>query len=177
MSFPVSLFDIPDIKKRKLRCKSAWGIKERLIIIFKGFTKQTVIKQGSNFLSFFSHWLLYKCFFYFLIKALVNFEKLIINKHGENLKILREIFRQKVLVSKVILSFLDHLKSNHGGRHRAPSLFKISRSAPVICYKSQRKTNFTTSVLEKKIVFTGCFLQEILDIFTGRKHRTSAYQF
>ena len=51
-AFPSTPFDIPDTKKRKLRCKSAWEIKERLIIILKGFIKQPVIKKGSTFLSF-----------------------------------------------------------------------------------------------------------------------------
>ena len=44
-----------------------------------------------------------------------------------------EIFCQKVIVSDIILAFLDHLKPKifyYGGRHRAPPLFKISGSAP-----------------------------------------------
>ena len=57
-------------------------------------------------------------FFSFVIKAFVSFEKLIIfhrqafvlYKNGENLKVLIKIFRQKLLVSSVILAFLDHLK-------------------------------------------------------------------
>ena len=50
---PSTPFDIPDTKKRKLRCKSAWEIKKKwLIIILKGFTKQPVIKQSSTILSF-----------------------------------------------------------------------------------------------------------------------------
>ena len=52
------------------------------------------------------------------MKAFVNFEKLIrfyrqafiIYKNGENLKILKEIFSQKLIVSNVILALLDHLK-------------------------------------------------------------------
>ena len=54
----------------------------------------------------------------FLIKAFVNFEKLIrfhgeaftLYKNGENLKIQTEIFRQKLIASNAILAFLDHLK-------------------------------------------------------------------
>ena len=57
-------------------------------------------------------------FFSFAIKAFVSFEKLmrfhrqafIVYKNGEILKILVEIFCQKLLVSNVILAFLDHLK-------------------------------------------------------------------
>ena len=45
-----------------------------------------------------------------------------------------EIFSQKLIVSNVILTFLDYLKHNiffnHGGQHRAPPLFKVSGSAP-----------------------------------------------
>ena len=56
--------------------------------------------------------------FFFFSKTLVNFEKLIrfhrqafiIYKNRENLKVLTEIFRQELVVSSVILAFLDHLK-------------------------------------------------------------------
>ena len=81
--------------------------------------KITCNETKSNFSQiFFSHWLLHKWFFSFLIKALGNFEKLIrfhwqafiIYKNGENLKMLREIFCQKLIVSNIILAFLDHLK-------------------------------------------------------------------
>ena len=61
---------------------------------------------------------MYECFSSFFIKAFVNFEKLIRfhrqafikYKNGENLKILKEVFRQKLIVSNVILVFLDYLK-------------------------------------------------------------------
>ena len=77
---------------------------------------QTTEPNFSQF--FFSHWLLHKCFFSFLIKTFAGFEKLIrfhrqafiVYKNGENLKILIEIFCQKLTVSNVILAFLDHLK-------------------------------------------------------------------
>ena len=57
-------------------------------------------------------------FFSFLIKAFANFENLIrfywhafiVHRNGENLKMLMEIFCQKLKVSNVILLFLDHLK-------------------------------------------------------------------
>ena len=82
--------------------------------------KQPAIKQSpANQLFLFSYWLLYECFFSLVIKAFASFEKLIrfyqqaftVYKNGENLKILIEIFRQKLLVSNVTLAFLDHLKS------------------------------------------------------------------
>ena len=91
-------------------------------------------------------------FFSFVIKAFVSFEKLIIfhrqafvlYKNGENLKVLIKIFRQKLLVSSVILAFLDHLKlkffflghsvANIEGPPRPPPLFKIFGSAPVALY-------------------------------------------
>ena len=41
--------------------------KKWLILILKGFIKQSVFHSV-----FFTHWLLYKCFFSFLIKAFVN---------------------------------------------------------------------------------------------------------
>ena len=61
------------------------------------------------------------------MKAFVNFENLIrfyrqafiIYKNGENLKILKEIFSQKFIVSNVILALLDHLK---------PKIFFVSQS-------------------------------------------------
>ena len=57
-------------------------------------------------------------FFSFALKAFVSFEELIrfhrqafiVYKNGENLKILVEIFCQKLLVSNVTLVFVDHLK-------------------------------------------------------------------
>ena len=85
----------------------------------KWLCKTTCYKTKSNFSQFFCpHWLLQKRFFSFLIKAFANFEKLIrfhlqsfsVYKDGENLKMLIEMFRQKLVVSNVILTFLDHLK-------------------------------------------------------------------
>ena len=50
--------------------------KKKINFHFKGLYKTTFSK--STFPQFFfSHWLLYNCFFSFLIKALVNFEKLV----------------------------------------------------------------------------------------------------
>ena len=85
----------------------------------KWLCKTTCYKTKSNFSQFFCpHWLLQKRFFSFLIKAFANFEKLIrfhlqsfsVYKDGENLKMLIEMFRQKLVVSNVIWAFLDHLK-------------------------------------------------------------------
>ena len=45
-----------------------------------------------------------------ITKIRFHWETFIIYKNGENLKILIEIFRQKLIVSNVILAFLDHLK-------------------------------------------------------------------
>ena len=102
---------------------SLWN-KKWLIIILKDFIRQPVIKQSPTF--FFSHWLLHKCFFSFVIKAFSNFEKLIrfhwqafiVYKNEENLAILIEIFYIKLIVSNVILAFLDHLK---------PKIFLVSQ--------------------------------------------------
>ena len=100
-------------------------------------------KTKSNFSQFFfSHWLLYDCFFSFLIKAFVNFEKLVsfhrlaftIYKKWRKFENTERNVSPKVLVYNVILVFLDHLKpkisssANHGA---PPLLFKISGSTPV----------------------------------------------
>ena len=106
-------------QKVKIGQRMSLQNKNMIIIILKGFIKQLVIKQSQTFAQFlFSHWLLYECFFSFLIKAFVNFEKLIrfhrqpfmIYKNREKLKVLIEIFHQKLIVSNGILAFLDHLK-------------------------------------------------------------------
>ena len=76
--------------------------KTRLIIILKGLIKQPV--SIINFFIFsFLFSLLYECFFSFLIKEFVSFEKLmrfhlqtfIVYKKGEKMEILIEIFHQK----------------------------------------------------------------------------------
>ena len=56
-------------------------------------------------------------FFFFFFKAFVNFQKLIrfylqafiVYENGENLRTLIETFFQKLIVSILILTFLDHL--------------------------------------------------------------------
>ena len=145
LSFPTSPFDISCVI---LISKSKnWTVNElakQKIINYhiKGLHKTTCYKAKSNFpQSFFSHWLLHKCFFSFLIKAFANFEELIrfhwqafiVYKNGENLKMLIEIFCQKLIVSNVILAFLDHLKPKifFVGQPWLPSLTATSRSAPV----------------------------------------------
>ena len=121
LPFPSSPFDISCvilISKSKnwaandlVKQKNGYHIKE--------FYKTTFYKTKCNFSQlFFSHWLLHKHFFSFLVKAFANFEKLIrfhwqaciVYKNGENLKMLIEIFCQKLIVFNVILDFLDHLK-------------------------------------------------------------------
>ena len=80
----------------------------------KGLYKTTCYKTKSKFSQFFfSHWLVHKCFFSFLIKAFANFKKLIrfrwqdfiVYKNGKKLKMLIEIFCQKLIVSNIILAF------------------------------------------------------------------------
>ena len=81
-------------------------------------------------------------FFSFVIKAFVSFEKLIIfhrqafvlYKNGENLKVLIKIFRQKLLVSSVILAFLDHLKLKFFFLGHSVANIEIFGSAPVALY-------------------------------------------
>ena len=156
-NFPFQVFSIPffflwyfsrhpDIKKQTLGYKWAWETKNWLIIILKGLITQPV-KKSPTIVSF--SFLIYCCisvFFSFLIKAFANFEKLIwfhwqafiVYKTGENVKVRIEIFCQKLIVSNVVSAFLDwnvifSSSANNGGRHRAPILFKISRSASAHC--------------------------------------------
>ena len=110
----------------------------------KGLYKTTFYKTKSRFFQFFfSHWLLHKFFFSFLIKAFSNFEKLIrflrqgfiVYKNGENLRMPIQIFCQKLIVSNVILAFLDHLKPKiffvgQPWWPRERAFFKRSGSAP-----------------------------------------------
>ena len=88
-------------------------LKKRLIIILKGFIKQPVIKQSPTFLSF--SFLTDCCMSVFLFpyQSVSKFWKNwsdFIDKNQENVKILLEIFCQKLIVSNVTLAFLDHLK-------------------------------------------------------------------
>ena len=46
----------------------------------------------------------------FISKIRLHWQAFIVYENGENLKILIEIFRQKLIASNVILAFLDHLK-------------------------------------------------------------------
>ena len=126
----------------------------------KGLYKTTFCKTKFSFSQFFfSHGQLHKFFFSFLIKAFTNFEKLIrfhwqafiAYKTGENLKTLIEIFCQKLIVSNVILAFLDHLKPKifKPKTHRGPPLFKISGSAPADIQSPTLtcvRRNFTASI-------------------------------
>ena len=98
-------------QKAKIGLRMSLRNKKMINYHIKGLYKTTCYKTKSNF--FFSHWLLHKSFLPFLIKAFANFEKLIrfhwqafiANKNGENLKMLLEIFCQKLIVSNVILAF------------------------------------------------------------------------
>ena len=92
-------------------------IEERIINCYlKGIYKITCYKTNISQSFFFS---LTAVWVFFLFPyEFVNFEKLIrfywqafiIYKNGENLKILKEIFRQKFIISNLILAFLDHPK-------------------------------------------------------------------
>ena len=117
---PLLIFDTSSWhQKPKIGLPMSFQNKKMINYHIKRLYKTACYKTKSNFSQFFfSHWLLHKCFFSFLIKALANFEKLIrfhwqafiVHKNGENLKMLIETFWQKVIFSKVILAFLDHLK-------------------------------------------------------------------
>ena len=46
----------------------------------------------------------------FITKIKFHWQAFSVYKNEQNLKILKEIFRQKLIVSNVILAFLNHLK-------------------------------------------------------------------
>ena len=113
----------PWYQKIKIGLRTSLRNKKMINYHIKGLYKTFCYKTKSDFSQFFfSHWLLDKCFFSFLIKAFENFEKLlrfhwqafIVCKSGENLKILIEIFYQIKLLLFIllilILVFLDHMK-------------------------------------------------------------------
>ena len=100
-------------QKAKIGLQMSLRSKKMINYDFKGLYKTTCYKTKSNFSQFFfSDWLLHKCFFSFLIKAFTDFGKLIrfhwqasiVYKNGENLKILMQVFCQKLIVSNVILA-------------------------------------------------------------------------
>ena len=99
-------------QKAKIGLQMIFQSKKWLIIILQDFIKQPVIKQSPTFPSFS---FLFDCcisVFSFLIKAFPNFHRqaFIMYKNGETLKMLMEMFCQKLIVSNVILAILDHLK-------------------------------------------------------------------
>ena len=123
--FPTSPFDISCVilisksKKWPANVLSLWNKKNPINYHVNGLYETTCYKTKSNFSQFFfSHWRLQKCFCPFLIKLFANFEKLIrfhwqafiVYKNGENLKMMIEMFNQKLMVSNIIWAFIDHLK-------------------------------------------------------------------
>ena len=121
----------------------------------KWLYKTNCYKTKSNFSQFFfSHWLLYECFYSFLINALVNFEKLIrfYRKKWRKFENTDRNILPKPIISNVISAFSDLLKpnifssANHGGRHRVPPLLKISWSAPDLALLSILKWNLKNTV-------------------------------
>ena len=82
-------------QKTKIGLRMSLRNKKIINYHIKRLYKTTCYKTQSNFSQFFfSHWLLRKCFFSFLIEAFANFEKLIrfhwltfiVYENGENLK-------------------------------------------------------------------------------------------
>ena len=104
-----------DNKKQKLRCKWAWETKKSwLVIILKDFIKQATIKQSLAILSFS---FLIDCsmsvssVFFYQSVCKYHWQAFTGYKNGENLKILIKVFCDKLIVSGVILAFLDHVKA------------------------------------------------------------------
>ena len=89
-------------------------IKEKIIIILKGFIKQPLTKQSPTFLSFFfSHWLLYDCFFFFSYKSVYKFWKI------DKISMARSHCIEKWRKFERNISTKFSPSANHGGRHRA----------------------------------------------------------
>ena len=119
MSFPISTYDASCVilitkSKNYVANEPGKQTKKLLIIILKDFIKQPTIKQSLAILSFS---FLIDCsmsvssvFFYqsvckYLWQAFTGY------KNGEKLKILIKVFCDKLIVSGVILTFLDHVKA------------------------------------------------------------------
>ena len=150
LQFPTSPFDISWvilISKAKIGLQWAGKTKKLINYHIKGLYKTTCYKTKSKFSLFFLFSLTAVEVFFTLSlwSRFSNFEKLvrfhwqafIPYKNRQNLKMLKEIFCQKLIVSNVILVFLDHLKRKifFVGQPRwqtesASPLFKISGSAP-----------------------------------------------
>ena len=81
---------------------------------FKGLCKTTYYKTKPSYSQFFfPHWLMYESFFCFFYQSVCKYHRqaFIGYKNGENLKILIKVFCHKLIVSGVILAFLDHVKA------------------------------------------------------------------
>ena len=86
-------------------------------------------------------------FYLFPYQRAVHFEKLItfhlqafiVYKNGENLKMKIEIFYQKLIVSNVILVFLDHLK---------PKIFFVAMVANMQCYPFSKSLDLPLDILK-----------------------------
>ena len=110
-------FASPWFQKAKIGLRMSLQNKNMINYHIKGLYKQPEMSNFSQF--FFPYWLLHRCFLSLPIRAFANFEKLIrfhwqafiVYKYWENLKKLIEIFYQKLIVSNVIMAFLDHLES------------------------------------------------------------------
>ena len=91
------------------------GNKKKIINYhFKGLYKTTYYKTKPSYSQlFFPQWLLYECFFCFFYQSVCKYhwQAFIGYKNGENLKILIKVFCDKLIVSGVILTFLDHVKA------------------------------------------------------------------
>ena len=100
------------LRTNKLAIKLITIIIILITIILTGFKKQPIIKKSYFFLSF--SFLVDSCmsFFPFLSFSKSEFyrQAFIVNKNGDNWKLLIEMFGQKLIGSNVILLFLHYLK-------------------------------------------------------------------
>ena len=112
--FDISGVILFEYQKAQIGLRMGLRIKKIINYYIKGLYKTNCYKTKSNFSQFsFSHWRLHNFVSLSLSKRLQIFnhwQAFIVYKNGENLKMLTEIFCQKLIVSNVILAFLDHLK-------------------------------------------------------------------
>ena len=102
-------------QQAKIGLRMSWQNKKMINYHIKGLYKTTCYKTKSNCSLFFlSHWLLHKCFFLFPYPSFFSrfhWQAFVAYKNRENLKMWKfEIFYPKLIVSNVILAFLDNLK-------------------------------------------------------------------
>ena len=104
-----------------------------------------------------------------MVKKRHHGQALIAYNNGQNLELLIETIRQKLLVLNVILAFLDHLKpeicssANHGGQHLASCAFQnlwirlFGEKSFCSCYFRRFASRFYSNKVAKPEVYFGLY--------------------